>query len=145
MAPEGGAAPEVSVIDPRSGTRLSAEELKGKVLFVNFWATWCQPCKDELPSVEALYREMAGTEGFRMITILYNDSPEAAFGHLKSKGYTFPVYSDIDGASARNFTVTGVPETYIVDKKGQLARKVIGGFDWTSPEVRDLLKTLLAQ
>ena len=136
-------APGFEVRDAVNGNVLSSSDLKNKIIFVNFWASWCQPCKEEMPSIESLYREMKGKEDFVMITILYKDSPESATGYMKSNGYTFPVYIDPNGRSARNYGVTGVPETYIVDKKGALVRRVIGGADWNSPEEKNQIKAML--
>jgi len=135
-------APVFKVSDAISGKALSSSDLKNKIIFVNFWASWCQPCKEEMPSIEALYREMTGNDDFRMVTILYRDSAENAFEYMKSRGYTFPVYIDPNGSAARDYGVTGVPETYIVDKKGALARRVIGGADWSSPDEKNLIKAL---
>jgi DsbE subfamily thiol:disulfide oxidoreductase len=139
---KGSEAPGFEVRDAASGKELSSSDLKNKIIFVNFWASWCQPCKEEMPSIEALYREMMGKEDFVMITILYKDSPGNAIGYMKSNGYTFPVYVDPDGSSARNYGVTGVPETYIVDKKGVLVRRVIGGADWNSPDEKSQIKAM---
>ena len=95
-----------------------------------------------MPSVEALYREMAGNNDFVMITILYKESPENGIGYMKSNDYTLPLYVDSDGISARNYGVTGVPETYIVDKKGMLVRRVIGAANWNSPEEKNQIKAM---
>ncbi len=139
------AAPPIHVVDVISGRGVTPEELQGKVVFLNIWASWCQPCKEEMPSIEALYRGMSYADGFRMITVLYKDTPEPALSYMKSMGYTFPVYTDPEGTTARDYGVTGVPETYIIDKKGVLAKRVIGGMDWSSPEAKDFLQTLLKQ
>jgi thiol-disulfide isomerase/thioredoxin len=135
-------APGFEVKDAVSGKRVSSSDLKNKIIFVNFWASWCQPCKEEMPSIEALYRDMMDRDSFVMITIIYKDSPENAIGYMKSNGYTFPVYVDPNGSSARNYGVTGVPETYIVDKKGVLVRRVIGGADWNSPDEKSQIKAM---
>lgn len=136
-------APEYHVLDVASGERLAPDRYKGKTVFVNFWASWCQPCKDEMPSLEALYRELSENGSFRMITILYKDDPRNALEYMKAKGYTFPVYIDYEGTSARNFGVTGVPETYIVDKDGILKHRIIGPADWMAPEARNAVISLL--
>ena len=136
------AAPSFEVEDAAGGRRLSSADLKSKVVFVNFWASWCQPCKEEMPSIEALYREMSSSADFVMVTILYKDSPENAFGYMKSMGYTFPVYVDPGGGAARNYGVTGVPETYITNKRGLLAVRVIGPADWDAPGEKKRIKTL---
>ncbi|TAN43163.1 MAG: TlpA family protein disulfide reductase [Nitrospirae bacterium] len=140
---EGIAAPALLLAEPLTGRAIPASEFSGKVLFVNFWASWCQPCKEEMPSLEALYREMAHTADFRIVTILYKDSPSSALEYMKSQGFSFPVYVDQDGGSAKKFGVTGVPETYIVDKNGVLVKKIIGGFDWNAPEVKSFIQSLL--
>ncbi len=135
-------SPGFEVEDAANGKRLSSSDLKSKVIFVNFWASWCQPCKEEMPSIEALYREMSLNSDFIMVTILYKDSPENAFRYMKSMGYTFPVYVDPGGSAARNYGVTGVPETYITNKKGLLAVRVIGPADWNAPDEKSRIKTL---
>jgi thiol-disulfide isomerase/thioredoxin len=144
-ASEEGSAPQLKIADAVTNVQLLPAELKGKVLFINIWASWCQPCKEEMPSIEALYRDMSSSGNFRMITILYKDSPGPALDYMRSQGYTFPVYVDPEGVSARNYGVTGVPESFIVDKKGKLVKKVIGGMDWNSAEVKDYLRSLLKQ
>lgn len=142
---ESGIAPQLQIADAVTGVKLLSAELQGKVLLVNVWASWCQPCKEEMPSLEALHRAMAPYAGFRMITILYKDAPATALDYMKSEGFTFPVYADAEGVTARNFGVTGVPETFIIDKQGRLVKKVIGGMDWNSSEVKDYLQALLKQ
>ena len=136
-------APSFEVKDAVTGQIVSTADLNDKVIFVNFWASWCQPCKEEMPSIEALYREMAAHKDFVMLTVLYKDSPDNAFAYMKSMGYNFPVFVDPDGNVARDFGVTGVPETYIIDKKGVLVKRVIGGLDWNAPDEKNMIKTLL--
>lgn len=140
---EGLYAPEFEVMDSSSGKKLLSADLKGKVLFVNFWASWCQPCKDEMPSIEALHREMFGNENFRMVTIPYKDSLQNALEYARAGGYTFPVYSDSKDSSSKNYGVTGVPETYLVDKKGILRKRVIGPVEWNSPDAKGFIISLL--
>ncbi|MHB8881707.1 MAG: TlpA family protein disulfide reductase [Thermodesulfovibrionales bacterium] len=142
-AAEGTAAPALFITDPLTGKALPSSEFGGKVLFVNFWASWCQPCKEEMPSLEALYRGMSQTADFRIVTILYKDSPSSAQDYMRSQGFSFPVYVDQDGRSAKKFGVTGVPETYIIGKNGVLVKKIIGGFDWNAPEVKSFIQSLL--
>jgi cytochrome c biogenesis protein CcmG/thiol:disulfide interchange protein DsbE len=135
-------APDFRVRD-MSGKTFTSADFKGKAVFVNFWASWCSPCREEMPTVNALFNKMKDSKDFVMITILYNDSPVTALGYMKSKGYDFPVYTDVDGSSASNFGLTGVPETYIIGKSGVLRRKVIGPDDWTSPDELKLISSLL--
>ena len=136
-------APLLQLRDEGTGNILSAEDLQGKVLFVNFWASWCPPCKEEMPSIEALFRDMNGKSDFRMITILYKDGYNDGAGYVKRNGYTFPVYADQGGAAARSFGVTGVPETYLLDKNGQVRKRVLGPAEWNSQQAKDLINSLL--
>lgn len=136
-------APSFEIVEPGSGQVLSSPDMKGKVIFVNFWASWCQPCKEEMPSIDALYEEFGKNDDFRMITILYRDKPGDALGYMQSNGYAFPVYLDPKGTAAQKFGVTGVPETYIIDRKGVLKKRVIGPYEWNSAEEKELIAALL--
>ncbi|MCE5194404.1 MAG: TlpA family protein disulfide reductase [Nitrospiraceae bacterium] len=139
----GLAAPEISLIDAASKKRLAPEDLKGKVLFVSFWASWCQPCKDEMPSLNLLNNEFKNNNDFKMLTILYRDNPKDAFAYLKKYDFNLPVLIDIDNYAAKAYGLTGVPETYIVDKSGVLAQKIIGPYKWDSPDVFAFITKLL--
>ncbi len=138
-------APAFSAVDSRNGRLLTPADLRDKVVLVNFWASWCQPCKDEMPSLDALYKEMMQNDSFVMVTLLYKDSPSDALAYLKALGFSFPVFDDKDSIAARDFGVTGVPETYLIDKKGILKQRVIGGADWNSPEAKSLITALLKE
>jgi DsbE subfamily thiol:disulfide oxidoreductase len=141
---EGMEAPALMLADP-SGKSLGPSDPKGSVVFVNFWATWCPPCREELPSIQALYNRFKDRQGFRMATILYREDYEKAMAYLKENNFDFPVALDSNKETARSYGVTGVPETYIVDKKGTLRKKVIGPADWASPEAVSLISDLLSQ
>ncbi len=136
-------APLLEIKDDMTGRKLVLGDLKNKVLFVNFWATWCPPCREEMPSIDSLWKSMHGNEKFQMITILYKDPYQAGIAYMKQSGYTFPVYSDSNEMTAKNFGVTGVPETYIIDKKGILRKRVLGPAEWNSPEAKNLIDSLL--
>jgi len=138
-------APAIEIKDIATGQKVAMEQFKGKVLFINFWASWCPPCKEEMPSLEALHRELRSDSRFAMLTILYNDDPINAIDYMKANGYTFPVVTDHDGISAKRYNVTGVPETYVIDKKGTLRKRVIGAADWNSPEAKTYINALLLE
>ena len=140
---EGLYTPLLEIRDDMTGRNLALSDLKDKVLFVNFWASWCPPCREEMPSIESLSKAMRGNGKFLMITILYKDAYQDGISHMKQSGFTFPVYSDSNGNTANKFGVTGVPETYLIDKKGNLRKRVIGPAEWNSPEARNLIDSLL--
>ncbi|HWR58137.1 MAG TPA: TlpA disulfide reductase family protein [Thermodesulfovibrionales bacterium] len=137
-------APDFTITDA-AGKTLSLAELKGTVVFINFWATWCPPCKEEMPSIQSLYSRFKDDGGFRMVTILYKDDYDKAMAYQKENNFGLPVWLDNKEKTAKAYGVTGVPETYIVDKKGILRQKVIGPADWTSPEAISLISKLLKE
>jgi thiol-disulfide isomerase/thioredoxin len=134
--------PDIELTDFQNN-KLNLSDLRGSVIFVNFWATWCPPCIDELPSIERLSRNLAGNSEFKMVTILYNDDINRVKSYMKDMNYTFPVYIDYDGYAAEKFGITGVPETFIIDKRGILRNKVIGPSEWDSPYVIEILTKLI--
>jgi thiol-disulfide isomerase/thioredoxin len=141
-AVEGAMAPDFTVKDLEAKEqKLSA--LKGKVVMVNFWATWCPPCKEEIPSMMKLNQSMAG-KPFQMLAISVDEGGKAAVeGFFKKSGLSLPVYLDSDGAVSRSYGTTGVPETFIVDKNGLIQKKIVGGMDWSSPDVIAYMDELL--
>jgi len=142
IATVGAPVPDIELTDTQ-GKKLKLSELKGSVAFVNFWASWCPPCIDEIPSVEVLYRYLSGNSNFKMITILYQDDENRVSRYMQQQGYTFPLYHDPDGFAAKRFGITGVPETFIIDKKGTLRKKVVGPLEWDSPPVIEAFLNLI--
>lgn len=142
---KGMIAPRLDIRDVRTGQAVDISQFNGKVIFVNFWASWCPPCKEEMPSIEALHRELMKNDKFLMVTILYKDDVATATDYMHSKGYTFPVFADNGGISAINYGVTGVPETYLIDKKGTQRKRVIGPADWNSSEAKAYINSLLSE
>lgn len=142
---EGLQAPALEIRDTVTSQKVNIEQYKGKVIFVNFWATWCPPCREEVPSIEALYQDLFSDRRFALITILYKDTPKSAFDYMKANGYSFPVYADHDGTTSLRYKVTGVPETYVVDKRGILRKKIIGALDWSAADARAFINTLLTE
>jgi peroxiredoxin len=134
LALEGKAAPDFTVRDlVGKETRLS--DLNGKVLLVNFWATWCPSCREEVPSMAALNRLMDG-KPFRMLAISIDQGgKEAVEAFFKQANTSLPAYLDSNGAIGKMYGITGVPETFVIDRKGVIIKKVIGPLDWSAPEV----------
>lgn len=142
IAKVGSPVPDIELTNTQDN-KLKLSELKGNVIFVNFWASWCEPCIDEIPSIEVLYRNLSANPKFKMITILYQDNEDRVSRNMKEQGYTFPIYRDHDGLAAKRFGITGVPETFIIDKKGTLWKKVVGPFEWDSPLVTEAFLNLI--
>ena len=138
----GSAIPDIELIDV-SHNKLNLSELHGSVVLVNFWATWCKPCIDELPSIEILFRRFSHDSHFKLVTILFKDDRQSVLWYMKENGYTFPVYMNPDGSASKKFGITGVPETFIIDKKGILRDKKIGPEQWDSPIVMEMLQSMI--
>ncbi|MGH9747555.1 MAG: TlpA family protein disulfide reductase [Candidatus Acidiferrales bacterium] len=121
-------------------TRLSA--LKGNVVLLNFWATWCPPCVDETPSLNALQHRIAPLGG-TVLGISLDDDEAAYDNFLKIYQLGFPNYRDPTKQIAIDYGTTMYPETYVINRKGRLDRKIIGPQDWTSPELTTYLDSVL--
>lgn len=137
-------APEFILTDA-TGNVYDLRKLKDRVLFINFWAPWCQPCRDEMPSIQELYNRFKDNPQFQMLTILYKEDRAKAEAYLKGNNLNLPVLIDSKGTSAEAFGVTGIPETYIVDKKGIIRERHIGPENWNSPQVVSLISALLQE
>ena len=137
----GKPAPNFKLKDTK-GKTWELSDLKGKVVFVNFWATWCPPCREELPSMQALYQSMP-REKFEMLSILNNDDPVMAQALVDKMGGTFPVLDDPDTYIGNIYGLTGIPETFIIDPQGVLREKFIGPRPWNSPAARNMLRRYL--
>jgi peroxiredoxin len=137
-AVEGQQAPDF-ILDDISGVKTRLSDLKGEVVLVNFWATWCPPCRDEIPSMVALNRLMVG-KPFRMLAISMDQGGENAVNDFfRRSGLMLPVLLDSDGKVGKLYGVTGVPETFVIDRKGVIIKKIIGPLDWSAPEVVNFL------
>ena len=131
------AAPDFTVHNGPQTIRLS--QFRGKIVLVNFWATWCAPCIDELPSLQALQRERPDIQ---VLAVSIDDDPDAYTAFLKQ--YDINLLSVRDGSQGANlkYGSVKVPETYVVDRNGLIRRKFISSQDWTSPEITGYLQKL---
>ncbi|MBI4684052.1 MAG: TlpA family protein disulfide reductase [Nitrospirae bacterium] len=138
-------APKIEVSDALNGKELSQSEFKNKVVFVNFWASWCDPCREEMPSIERLAQHFKNNQDFQILTILFRDDPKNGISFLNQNGLDLPLMIDKGGETAKSYGLTGVPETYIIDKKGILKKKIIGPYEWYSAEVIEFISGLLKE
>ncbi|MFQ5536783.1 MAG: peroxiredoxin family protein [Gemmatimonadota bacterium] len=134
------------------GEPRTLDDFRGKVILLNIWATWCPPCREEMPSMERLYREMQGTD-FEIVAVSV-DAPQGtsdAFGRpggdlkafVEEFGLTFPILHDPEGKIQQIYQTTGVPESFIIGRDGIIYRKVAGATDWEAPVNKDLIRRLL--
>lgn len=143
VAKENSPAPEISVISVSDGSVLKLSGLKGKVVLLNFWATWCPPCREEIPSMMKLNKAMTGRP-FQMVAVSVDEGGKPAIeSFFKESGFQLPTYLDQDGKAAKAYGLTGVPESFIISKQGVVTKKIIGGLAWDSPEVASFLEGLM--
>ena len=142
-AVEGAAAPEFTVKD-LDGKDVTLSSLKGSVVLVNFWATWCPPCKEEIPSMIKLNQAMTG-KAFRMLAISIDEGGKEAIDSIFKGNRDLPTYLDTEAKVSQLYGTTGVPETFIVDKQGKIRKKIVGGIDWSAAEVLSYLDLLLKE
>jgi len=117
--------------------------LKGNVIFINFWATWCDPCKDEMPSMDALYQRYREKDFVLLAISVEERNPEPARRFIQKHRYRLPVLLDPAGKTLDLFEIHRLPATVIIDKKGRIVGRAIGPRDWNSPEVFSLIDQML--
>lgn len=144
----GTRAPEFRARD-MEGRPVSLASLNGEVVLLNVWATWCGPCRDEMPSMERLHREL-GPEGLRIVAVSVDGAPGALApggdveAFAREMGLTFTIWHDPSGDVQRAYRTTGVPESFVIDRDGVIQKKVIGATEWDEGAHPDLIRRLLA-
>jgi peroxiredoxin len=134
-------APKVELLRA-DGSALSLGQLRGKVVLVNFWATWCEPCVTEMPSLQKL-RESLGPQGFEVLAVNYQEGPARIDAFVQKLGLSFPVVRDTDGSVARAWNARVFPASYVVDREGRIRYVITGGAEWTSPPLVSRIRELL--
>lgn len=123
------------------GESVDFENLQGKVVLLNFWATWCPPCIAEMPSLDQLHEDFGDKVVFVLVA---HDKTEKVKKFINEKGYSFPVYFEKSAAPDVLATKT-IPTTFIINKKGKIVIKKTGAADWNSATTRELLETLVKE
>ncbi len=124
-------------------TRLS--NFRGKVILLNVWATWCAPCRDEMPTLERLQEHLAH-EDFVVFAVSQDvDGLATVKPYVSEYGYTFPVLIDVGGEIGRRYGVTGYPESFVIDRSGQVVYHHVGYNDWAQMNVVTALRGLITR
>lgn len=136
------------------GQEVHLSDFRGRVVLVNIWATWCAPCRNEMPSMETLYKDLKDTD-FEILAVSIDAKAGSTddFGRpggdleafAKELGLTFPILHDPSGAIERIYQTTGVPETFLIGRDGLIYKKVAGGTDWAAPVNQELVRRLLSE
>jgi len=127
-----------------NGKPAHLSDLRGKVVVLNFWASWCQPCVEETPALIALQKRIASRNGL-VLGVSIDEDPSAYVKFVRDQGINFPTYNDPSKKIATDYGTSMWPETYVIDRKGKIARKIVGPQDWNSPDMVAYFDSLLGQ
>ena len=140
---EGDRAPEFRLSSP-DGKAVDLSSYRGKVVMVHFWATWCPPCVEEIPTLERLYRTYFGKD-FEILAVSVDEGGAGAVVPFMQKNrFALPVLLNPDRSVAQSYGTFKFPETYLVDRDGVVRKKVIGAVDWMSPEALQVIQAMVA-
>ncbi|MCX7949423.1 MAG: TlpA family protein disulfide reductase [Treponemataceae bacterium] len=124
------------------GKPFSLEQFKGSFVLLNFWATWCPPCRQEMPSMETLYTQLKN-KGLVIVAISVGEDPKTVSQFLATNPHSFPIALDPSGRAGAIFAGRGIPTTYILDPQGRALGGTIGGRDWMDPPTVRVLTELV--
>ncbi len=138
----GDLAPDFQLEDTK-GNKVTLSDLRGKVVMVNFWATWCPPCLEEMPSMERLNEVIAGDDFVMLAVNTEKNGRSVVPAFLEKTPYTFPILYDDKGVVQKRYGVFKFPESFIIQKDGTVAEKIIGPLDWSSLKTITYFKDLI--
>lgn len=147
----GSKAPEFHATDLRTKLPTTLDSYRGKVVLLNVWATWCPPCRAEMPSMERLHKKLVGTD-FRIAAVsvdgdaFYAKEDRTANEVMQfadELGLTFDILHDPSGSIRRSYEIFAVPESFVIDRNGVIIKRVIGAADWDAPVNQALIRSLL--
>ena len=142
--PKLSAVKNLAVFD-RDGKKVDLSRLKGKIVLVHFWATWCPPCVEELPELDRFWQRYRGNPSIALYSVSVDDSWAAIDTFRKQHPFDLPLYRDPDSKTAHKFGTTKFPETYIADRSGKVLYHLANAIDWDSAQVTENIDALLKQ
>ncbi|OLB06530.1 MAG: hypothetical protein AUH06_07630 [Gemmatimonadetes bacterium 13_2_20CM_69_27] len=139
----GSRAPAFRAVNLRSGRPSSLADYRGRVVLLNVWATWCPPCRVEMPSLERLHGKLAGPD-FAVVAVSIDDGDASTvMAFVGELGLGFDVLQDKGGRIQQIYQTTGVPESFVIDRDGVIIKKVIGAAEWDGPVNELLIRKLI--
>lgn len=136
-------APDFTLHD-LAGKARRLTEFRGQVVLINFWATWCAPCREEMPGMDRIYREMK-KDGFTILAVNFFETAEQVEPFVKELGLTFPILLDEEGQVSRLYRAFTLPMTFLLDRQGMVVGRALGGREWDSAEAKRLIRALGAR
>jgi peroxiredoxin len=134
---EGFRAPDFT-LKTMDGKEVRLSDNEGKPALINFWASWCPPCKAEMPHIQEAYEQYKREINFHMVNLAVQDNPDEMKKYIQKEKFTFPILLDETGEVAQEYNVTGIPQTVIVNTDGEIVKVVIGAM--TKEQLQELLK-----
>lgn len=124
------------------GKTYRLKDYRGKVVILNFWATWCPPCREEMPSMERAWKKVKDDNDIAILAINVGEDADTIFEFMGHYPVTFPLLMDIDGNVVKQYPVRGLPTTYIIDPAGMVTHRAVGSREWDAPALLQQLKDL---
>ena len=143
ISSSGMVPPEFEARTPEGG-KISLASLKGNVVLLSFWATWCRECRLEMPAFERLHREFAD-DGLSVLGVNFREDPHTIQKYAKELNLTFPILSDSGGDIQASYGVIGLPTTFLIGRKGQTVAFAVGPREWDGVAARTIIQLLLAE
>jgi peroxiredoxin len=126
----------------QDGRKVSLRDYRGKVVFLNVWATWCGPCRMEMPSMEILYRRYKD-KGLEMLALNLQESKSEIETFMRRNKLNFPVIMDQDGSIGNQYGIRAIPTTYLLDRQGRVVLRLTGSINWDDPDIFAAIEALL--
>jgi thiol-disulfide isomerase/thioredoxin len=142
VAPQGFSLPRAVAPPLAAGEPISLAGLKGKVVFLNFWATWCGPCRVEMPSMEALYGRYR-EKGLEILAVNCGESADQVAAFMRNNRLSFPAVLDANGRVSAAYGIRAIPASFLIDRDGMIVSRVVGSLDWDTPKIHAALEQLL--
>jgi len=124
------------------GTKITLSQFKGKVVFLNFWATWCGPCRSEMPSIEAIYQKLKN-KGFEILAVNLGDSKKEVSDFMNKYKLNFPAVPDEKNITSSYYHIQAIPTTYIIDRRGLIIARLVGSINWNTPKIISAFELIL--
>jgi peroxiredoxin len=124
------------------GRQHRLEEFRGQVVVINFWATWCPPCREELPSMNRAYQQLK-QQGVVFLAVNVGENEDVIFPFQANYPVEFPILLDLEGKVISQYGVIGLPTTFVIDRQGRLAYRAVGSREWDQPAMLQQIRSLL--
>jgi len=136
-------APDFSLERLSDKKQSSLSDYRGKVVLLNFWATWCSPCREEMPAMQQVW-ERYRSDGFEIIAVAADwRGRKNVAPFIEEHGFEYPILLDPDGEVRNRYEVVGLPMSYLIGRDGKISGRVVGVIDWTSPDALEMIEILL--